>query len=129
MHIIYITTLSINHSNNITTIMHKESTTQDIRGSPQCGATSTNSSYSFIVFCQSYYMHRATNPLRIGQEICIHLTRSSFPELGPSTKPSYNMHTSFLQSLSLSSVSSQYTVCTKHPQLFALSSPTSSYIA
>jgi hypothetical protein len=38
------------------------------------------------------------NPLHIGQEICAHLARSSFPELGLSTKPSYNLHTSFLQS-------------------------------
>jgi hypothetical protein len=87
MHLTYIIALSINHINNIMTIMHKETTTQDIRGSPQCGATSTNS--SLLYYLMSIFLHAQShkNPLHIGQEICMHLARSSFPELGHNTKP------------------------------------------
>jgi hypothetical protein len=59
MHLTYIIALSINHINNIITIMHKENTTQDIRGSPQCGAMSTNSSLIYFLLL-IFYKHRAT---------------------------------------------------------------------
>jgi hypothetical protein len=79
--------------NNITTIMHKSTITQDIRGSPQCGATSTNSSLPLLSSVNLLQAQSQKTPLRIGQEICVHLARSSFPELGRNTKPSYTVCT------------------------------------
>jgi hypothetical protein len=108
--------------NNITTIMHKETKTLDIHGSHQCRATSTNSSYSLLSYVNIITCTEPQDPLHIGQEICPHLTRSSFLELDYSTKLSYSPYTSLLQSLALSSASSQHMACTKHSQLFALSS-------
>ena len=70
--------------------MHKATTKHDIRGSPQCGAMSTNSSSSLLSYVNLLTCTKPQNPLRIGQEICAHLAKSSFPELGLSTKPSYN---------------------------------------
>jgi hypothetical protein len=67
--------------NNIT----QSTSTQDIRGSPQCVATSTNSSYSLLVFnlltfiCSCAQSHRAQ--LFSGQGICVHRTRSTFPKI------------------------------------------------
>jgi hypothetical protein len=79
--------------NNITTIMHKATITQDICGSPQCGATSTNS--SLLYYLLSIFLHAQSpkTPLRIGQDIYVHLARSSFPELGHNTKPYYTVCT------------------------------------
>jgi hypothetical protein len=75
---------------------------------PQRGATSTNSSSSLLSSVNLLTCTEPQNPLRIGQEICAHLARSSFPELGHNT-----FLQAFLQSLALSSASSQHTVCTK----------------
>jgi hypothetical protein len=44
----------------------------------------------FIIFVQCT---EPQDPLSIGQEIYVHLARSSFPELGDSTKPSYTICT------------------------------------
>jgi hypothetical protein len=74
---------------NITTIMHKETVTQDIHDSSQCGDTSTNSSLIYYLLSIFLYAQSPKSPLRIRQEICVHLARSSFPELGHNTKPSY----------------------------------------
>jgi hypothetical protein len=79
--------------NNITTIMNKETITQDIRGSPQCGATSTNSSSSLLSSVNLLTCTEHQTQLCIGQEICTHLTRSSFPELDHNTNPSYTVCT------------------------------------
>jgi hypothetical protein len=95
--------------NNITTIMHKATITQDIRGSPQRGATSTNSSSSLLSSVNHLHAQSHKILLRIGQEICAHLARSSFPELGYNTKPSHSLCTKHLQSLALSSASVQHT--------------------
>jgi hypothetical protein len=124
MHLTYIniTTLSIDHINNISTTSHKATTTQDIRGSPQCGATSTNSSSSSLL--ASSNLLTCTEPqsqLRIGQEICVHLARSSFPELGPSTKPYTVCAQSHLQSLALSSASLNTQYAQSRLQILALS--------
>jgi hypothetical protein len=78
--------------------MHKETITQDIRGSPLAWATSTNSSSSLLSFVNHLHAQSHKVLLHIGQEICAHLTRSSFPELGYSTNPLHNL----LQSLALS---------------------------
>jgi hypothetical protein len=48
--------------NNITTIMHKETITQDIRGSPQRGATSTNSSSSLLSSVNHLHAQSHQNP-------------------------------------------------------------------
>jgi hypothetical protein len=79
--------------NNITTIIHKATITKDIRGSPQRGATSTNS--SLLYYLLSIFLHAQSpkTPLRIGQDICAHLARSSFPDLGHNTNPSYTVCT------------------------------------
>jgi hypothetical protein len=66
--------------------MHKATITQDIRGSPQCGATSTNSSLLYYLLSSFLQAQSIKTLLRRGQEICAHLARSSFPELGYNTK-------------------------------------------
>jgi hypothetical protein len=65
---------------------------------PQPGATSTNSSSSLLSYVNHLHAQSHKVLLRIGQEICAHLARSSFPELGYITKPLHNL----LQSLALS---------------------------
>jgi hypothetical protein len=80
-----------------------------------------------LLYCLlSIFLHvqslRTQYPLCIGHEIYACLARSSFLELGYSTKLSYSLHTIFLQSLALSSASSQHMTCTMHSQIFALSS-------
>jgi hypothetical protein len=60
---------------------------------PQRGATSTNSSSSLLSSVNLLTCTEPQNQLRIGQEICVHLARSSFPELGHNTKPSYTVCT------------------------------------
>jgi hypothetical protein len=86
MHLTYIDTLSINH---ITTIMHKATTTQDIRGSPPAWGY-IHQLFSFIIFVQCI---EPQDPLHIGKDIYAHLARSSFPKLGHNTKPSYTVYT------------------------------------
>jgi hypothetical protein len=72
---------------------------------PQPGATSTNSSSLLLSFVNLLHAQSHKILLRIGQEICTHSTRSSFPELDHSTKPLHSL----LQSLALSLASfSQY---------------------
>jgi hypothetical protein len=73
---------------NKTTIMHKAIITQDIRGSPQRGATSTNSSSFYYLLSSFLQAPSIKTLLRGGQGICAHLARSSFPGLGYNTKPS-----------------------------------------
>jgi hypothetical protein len=153
MHLTYNIALIIHHINNITTIMQKATTTQDIRGSPQCGDAYTNSSLSLLSYFNLLQAQSHMNPLRIGQEIHAQLARSSFPELGLSTKPSYNIlqakshknplrigqeiyahlaRSSFPKPGSSTNPSYNHlhlamqvlnTICMKNPQLFALSSP------
>jgi hypothetical protein len=65
---------------------------------PQPGATSTNSSSLLLSSVNLLHAQSHKILLRIGQEICTHLARSSFPELGYNTKPLLNL----LQSLALS---------------------------
>jgi hypothetical protein len=65
---------------------------------PQPGDTSTNSSSSLLYYVNHIHALSHKVLLCIGQEICEHLTGSSFLELGYSTKPLHN----FLQSLALS---------------------------
>jgi hypothetical protein len=72
--------------------MHKETITQDIRGSPQCGATSTNSSLLYYLLSSFLQAQSIKTLLRRGQEICVHLARSSFPELDHNTKPPYTVY-------------------------------------
>jgi hypothetical protein len=65
MHLTYIniTTLIIDHINNISTTSHKATTTQDIRGSPPVwGYIHQLFFFFFISFFQSSYMHQATMP-------------------------------------------------------------------
>jgi hypothetical protein len=77
------------HSINITT--QRKPSTQDLRGSPQCGATSTNEFFFFISLqsltsiCSCALSHRAK--LRTGQVICALSTRSTFPKSGQGTEP------------------------------------------
>jgi hypothetical protein len=49
---------------------------------------STNSCYSLLSYVNILTCTEPKSPLSIGQEIYMHLTRSSFSELGHSTKPS-----------------------------------------
>ena len=98
MHIEYITALSINHINNITTIMHKETTTHDIRGSPPAWGCVHQLFFSLLSCVNHLHAQSHKVLLRIGEQICVHLTRSSFPELGYNTNPLHNL----LQSLALS---------------------------
>jgi hypothetical protein len=42
--------------------MHKETITQDIRGSPPSWGYINQLFIFFIIFCQSPYMHRASKP-------------------------------------------------------------------
>jgi hypothetical protein len=65
----------------------QSTSTQDIRGSPQCGATSTNSSSSLLVSSNLLTCTKPQIQLHKGQEICAHFARSSFPKLDQSTKP------------------------------------------
>jgi hypothetical protein len=65
---------------------------------PQPGATSTNSSSLLLSSVNILHAQSHKILLHIGQEICVHLARSSFPELGYSTKLLLNL----LQSLALS---------------------------
>jgi hypothetical protein len=106
MHLTYISILSITQ---ITTIMHKATITQDIRGSPPAWGYVHQLFIFFIIFCQSPYMHRASKPtphrtgdLRAPRQILLPRVRSQ--------------HKASLQSLALSSASSQHTVCTKLTQ-------------
>jgi hypothetical protein len=70
--------------------MHKETTTKDVRGSPQCGAMSTNSSSSLL---SSFNLLTSTKPLnptlhRTGDlRAPLHIL---FPELGTTQSDSYN---------------------------------------
>jgi hypothetical protein len=102
MHLTYIniTTLSINHINNTNQSQHRIYVVH-----PQHGATSTNSSSSLL---SSFNLLTCTEPqniLHIGHEIYMHLSRSSFPELGHNTNPYSVCTLRFLQSLALSSAS------------------------
>jgi hypothetical protein len=84
--------------NHKTTIMHKATITQDIRGSPPAWGYVHQLFIFFIIFVNHLHAQSHKVLLHIGQEICAHLARSSFPELGYNTKPLHNL----LQSLALS---------------------------
>jgi hypothetical protein len=94
---------------------------------PQPGATSTNSSLLYYLLSIFLHAHSIKILLCIGQEICAHLARSSFPELGHNTKPSYSLHISFLQSLALSSASVQHSMHKAFILSLALSSMASQH--
>jgi hypothetical protein len=53
--------------------------TQDIHGSPERGATSTNSNSSLLSFVNILTGIEHQNQILVGQEICVHLTIYSFP--------------------------------------------------
>jgi hypothetical protein len=105
---------------NITTIIHKATVTQDIRGSPQCGLCPT----TLLIFY--YLLTSFLQPLSIktllheGQEICVHLARFSFPKLGYSTNPSTVYTQASYNHLHLP-LKVFNTTCTKHSQLLSLS--------
>jgi hypothetical protein len=68
---------------------------------PQRGAISTNSSSPLLSFVNILTCTEHQNQLGIRQEICVHLAKSCFPELGHNTKPLHDL----LQPLALSSAS------------------------
>ena len=91
MHLTYIniTSLSINHINNISATLHKETTTHDIHGSPPVWGYVHQLFVFFIIFFQSSYMHRATKPTpHRTRDLCASY-QILLPELGHNTKPSY----------------------------------------
>jgi hypothetical protein len=101
---IKVTSLSINHNNNNHNVQSNHNTGYTWF-TPVWGYVH-QIFFFFIVLCQYSYMHRASYPTLHRTRDLWHLTKSSFPELGPTTKP-------FLQSLSLNSTSSQHTTCTE----------------
>jgi hypothetical protein len=81
-----------------TTITHKETTTQDIRGSPPAWGYVHQIFLSLLSSINFQHEQRHKVLICIGQEIYAHFARSSFLELGYSTKHLHNL----LQSLALS---------------------------
>jgi hypothetical protein len=88
---------------------HKETITQDIRGSPPTWGYVHQLFILFIIFCQYPYMPRASKPTphRTGDLCAPHQI------LLPRVR---SQHKASLQSLALSFASSQHTVCTKLTQ-------------
>jgi hypothetical protein len=87
--------------NHKTTIMHKETTTQDIRGSPPAWGYIHQLFFSLLSYVNHIHAQSHKVLLHIGQEICVHSTRSSLLELGYNTNPLHCL----LQSLALSPAS------------------------
>jgi hypothetical protein len=84
--------------NDKTITMHKATITQDICDSPPAWGYVHQLFFSLLSFVNHLHAQSHKILLHIGQKICVHLARSSFLELGYSTKPLHN----FLQSLALS---------------------------
>jgi hypothetical protein len=96
----------------------QSTSTQDMCGSPQCRATSTNFFFLFISLQASYIprlmFKKTLSQLHKGHNIYTHLTISSFPKLGWGTKPYTVCAQSLLQSLALSYASLNiFKSCTK----------------
>jgi hypothetical protein len=66
--------------------MHKETTTQDIHGSPPPWGYIHQLFFFLLSSVNHLHALRHKILLHIGQEICAHFARSSFPELGYNTK-------------------------------------------
>jgi hypothetical protein len=107
MHLTYIniTTLSINHINNISTHRTKQPQHRIYVVHPSVGLRPPT---LLLLLLDSSNLLTCTEPqiqLHIGQEICVHLARSSFPKLGPSTKPYTFCAQKHYKTLALSSAS------------------------
>jgi hypothetical protein len=106
------------HIHSINKTSQSNQKTQDICGSPQCGATFTNCFSFFIIlqsltFILSYALgHRAN--LHRGQEICALHTKSSFPKTRSRHKAN-----SFIENIALHTCY----VAQSNAELIALSLP------